>query len=158
MLLRVHAAVVNFAQLPGFVEVGQRELSTFIRICRKLSGAAVPAIGLRHGPNGLGFELVPKRDQPLLYFGVTGRKSKPAAPLHLIAESFDLGHPASIFSVDGIASIAGYSGLPSNFPTLRSRSPRQCWGQKIPAWKVLGSDAGLRKLGSVRLGAMPSGG
>jgi hypothetical protein len=97
MLLRVHAAVVNFVQLPGFVEVGQRELSPFIRIFRKLNGAAVPAIGLRHGPNGLGFELVPKRDQPSLYFGVTGCKSKPAAPRRLIAESFDLGHPCTHF-------------------------------------------------------------
>jgi hypothetical protein len=124
--------VVNFAQLPGFVEVGQRELSPFIRIFRKLSGAAAPAIGLRRGSNGFGFELVPKRDQPLLYFGVTGCKSKPAASLCLIAELFDLGHPASIFSVDSIASIAGHSGLPSNFPTLRSRFPCQCWGQKNP--------------------------
>jgi len=97
MLLRVHEVVVNIAQLPGFVEVGQRELSTFIRICRKLNEAAVPAIGLRHGPNGFGFELVPKRDQPSLYFGVTGCKSKPAALLHLIPESLDLGHPCTRF-------------------------------------------------------------
>jgi hypothetical protein len=85
--------VVNFAQLPGFVEVGQRELSTFVRIFRKLNGAAVPAVGLRHGSNGLGFELVLERDQPSLYFDITGRKSKLAALLGLIAESVDLGHP-----------------------------------------------------------------
>jgi hypothetical protein len=104
--------VVNFVQSPGFVEVGQRQLSPFIRIFRKLSEAAVPAIGLRHGANGPGFELVPKRDQPSLYFDVTGCKSKLAASLHLMAESFDLGHPALIFCVDGVASIAGYSDLP----------------------------------------------
>ena len=103
MPFRVHEVVVNIAQLPGFVEVGQRELSTFIQICGKLSEAAVPAIGLRRGSNGFGFKLI------------------------------------RAFLI----------------PRLAVSSMLLTQAKKIPARKVLGSDAGLRKFGSVSFGAMP---
>jgi hypothetical protein len=37
------------------------------------------------GPDGLGFDLIRKRDQPSLYFDVTGHKCKLAVLLDFIA-------------------------------------------------------------------------
>ena len=42
-------------------------------------------IGLRPGSDGFGFKLIRKRDQPSLYFDVTGHKCKPAALLDFVA-------------------------------------------------------------------------
>jgi hypothetical protein len=72
------------ASLPGFVEVRQRELSSFIDL-RRLDGAAMSAIGFRLGSDGFGLELIAGRIDPALYLGVNGHESKPAAFLDLIA-------------------------------------------------------------------------
>jgi hypothetical protein len=74
-----------FGVLPGFVEVCQRELSAFVGIFGYLSEAASFTIRLRPGSDGFGFKLIRKRDQPSLYFDVTGHKCKLAALLDFIA-------------------------------------------------------------------------
>jgi hypothetical protein len=75
----------RFGVLPRLVEVGQREFSTLVGIFGNVSDAASFTIGSRPGPDGFGFELIRKRDQPPLYFGVTGHQCKLAALLGLIA-------------------------------------------------------------------------
>jgi hypothetical protein len=75
----------SLASLPRFVEVDQRELSTFVRNFGYLGEAASFTIGLRGGSDGFGFKLFAKRDQPSLYIDVTGHKCKLAAPLGFIA-------------------------------------------------------------------------
>jgi hypothetical protein len=71
--------------LPRFVEVCQRELSAFVGICGNLSEVARPTIGLRPCLDSFGFKLTRKRDQPSLYFDVTGRECKLAALLDFMA-------------------------------------------------------------------------
>jgi hypothetical protein len=75
----------DHTDLARFVEVRERDLSSFIGICANLSEAAMPAIGLRLGSDGFGFELITKRTTPAFYLDVTGHESKPAAFLDLIA-------------------------------------------------------------------------
>jgi hypothetical protein len=70
-----------FGVLPGLVQVGQRELSALVGIFENLSETA----SFSPGPDGFGFELIRKRDQPPLYFGVAGHECKLAALLGLIA-------------------------------------------------------------------------
>jgi hypothetical protein len=73
-----------FGVLPRLVEVGQRELTALVGIFENLSEAA-SFTGSRPGPDGFGFELIRKRDQPSLYFGVSGHPCKLAALLAFIA-------------------------------------------------------------------------
>jgi hypothetical protein len=63
-----------------------------------LSEAASFTISLRPGSDGFGFKLIRKRDQPSLYStSHAGHQRKLATLLAFIAQSFDLGHSASIF-------------------------------------------------------------
>jgi hypothetical protein len=71
--------------LPGFVEVAQCELPAFVGVFGNLNEAASFTISLRPGSDGFGFKLIRKRDQPSLYFDVTGHKCKLAALLDFIA-------------------------------------------------------------------------
>jgi hypothetical protein len=71
--------------LPRVVEVGQCELSAFVGIFGNQNEAASLAIKPRLDPDGFGFELICKPDQPSLDFDVTGQKRKPAALLDFIA-------------------------------------------------------------------------
>jgi hypothetical protein len=56
----------------------------FVGIFGDLSEAISLTIRLRAGSDGFGFELIRKRDQPSLYFGVTGHKCKLTALLGFI--------------------------------------------------------------------------
>jgi hypothetical protein len=56
----------------------------FVGIFDDLSEAISLTIRLRAGSDGFGFELIRKRDQPSLYFGVTGHKCKLTALLGFI--------------------------------------------------------------------------
>lgn len=76
---------VTLGVLPRSVEVDQRELPAFVWIFGNLGQVASPTISLRLGSDGFGFKLVGKRDQPSLYFDVTGHERKLAALLDFIA-------------------------------------------------------------------------
>jgi hypothetical protein len=71
--------------LPGSDEVGQRELSSFIRIFGNLGEAARYNIGSRPGSDDFAFKLIGKRDQPALDFGVAAHPGQLMALLGLIA-------------------------------------------------------------------------
>lgn len=71
--------------LPRFIEVDQRELPAFVQIFGNLGEETSLTISLRFDSDGFGFKLVRKRDQPSLYFDVTGHKRKLAALLDFIA-------------------------------------------------------------------------
>jgi hypothetical protein len=70
---------------PRSGEVSQRQLSSFVGIFGSLREAATYRIGLRPGSDGFAFELIRKRDQSALYFGVPGHPSQSAALCHFIA-------------------------------------------------------------------------
>jgi hypothetical protein len=57
----------------------------FVGIFGNFSEATSFTIRLRAGSDGFGFELIRKRDQPSLYFDVTGHECKLAALLAFVA-------------------------------------------------------------------------
>jgi hypothetical protein len=73
----------------------ERELSSFVMIFGNLGEAAADTIGSRPDSDSFAVELIRKRDQPPLYFGVAGHPSQLTALCDLIAQSFNLGHPCS---------------------------------------------------------------